>query len=256
MTSMLEKLPRSCAFLHGCLVDTALNTFYAVNRGWNRILQPVMPLSFSAERAGVPSSGQQSSGFPARFVIAAAVLVTPLLAGCELRQKMFDQPSKRPYQESEFFEDGMSARPMVEGAVPRGHLEEDDHLYRGRVDDEFAESYPFPVNREVIIRGKERYNIYCSVCHDHAGYGNGMVVQRGFQKPESLHTDRLVESPEGYYFEVISRGFGRMPGYSYQLSAEDRWAIIAYIRALQLSQRATLDDVPEDIRENLQAGSL
>ncbi len=184
------------------------------------------------------------------FVVLCALLTT---TGCDLRQKMWDQPSYRTYQESEFFEDGSSARPLVEGTVARGFLREDDHYYRGKVDGEFAKELPeqIEVTRELLMRGKERYNIYCSVCHDPAGYGNGMVVQRGFAEPESFHIDRLRGMPDGYYYSVITDGFGRMPGYAYQIRPSDRWAIVAYIRTLQLSQYATLDDVPETVRDDL-----
>ena len=184
------------------------------------------------------------------FVVLCALLTT---TGCELRQKMWDQPSYRTYQESEFFEDGSSARPLVEGTVARGFLREDDHYYRGKVDGEFAKEIPeqIEVTRELLMRGKERYNIYCSVCHDPAGYGNGMVVQRGFAEPESFHIDRLRGMPDGYYYSVITDGFGRMPAYAYQIRPSDRWAIVAYIRTLQLSQYATLDDVPETVRDDL-----
>ncbi len=192
-------------------------------------------------------------GGPAFFVLLAVLLTT---TGCELRKKMYDQPRYKTYAESEFFEDGSSARPLVEGTVPRGYLREDDHFYRGRVDGDFAKDLPMPVSRELVLRGKERYDIFCSVCHDPAGYGNGMVVQRGFKQPESFHIDRLRSMPDGFYYEVITSGFGQMAGYAYQIRPEDRWAIIAYIRTLQLSQYATMDDVPESVRDELQAGNL
>ncbi len=188
-------------------------------------------------------------------------LAMPLLflsGGCELRKKMYDQPRYKTYAESEFFEDGSSARPLVEGTVPRGFLREDDHFYRGTVNGEFARELPdqIDVTEELLLRGKERYQIFCSVCHDPAGYGNGMVVQRGFKEPESFHTDRLRQAANGYYYEVISNGFGMMAGYAYQVKPEDRWAIIAYIRTLQLSQYATWDHVPESVRADVEAGRL
>lgn len=176
--------------------------------------------------------------------------------GCELRKKMYDQPRLDPYETSDFFEDGMASRPIVQGSVPRGFLREDDHFYRGRVNDEMAETLPMPVTEELLARGRERYNIYCSVCHAPSGYGDGMVVQRGFKVPQSLHIERLRTAPDGYFFDVITRGFGMMPSYSYQVPPADRWAIIAYIRALQLSQYASMDDVPEAMRENLRDGKL
>lgn len=190
--------------------------------------------------------------------VALVLSVLALTTGCELRKKMYDQPRYKTYAESTFFEDGSSARPLVEGTVARGYLREDDHFYRGKVDGDFATGFPdrIQVTDELLARGQERYNIYCSVCHDPTGNGNGMVVQRGFKQPEPYHSDRLREMPDGYYYEVITGGFGMMPGYAYQIKPEDRWAIIAYIRTLQLSQHATWDDVPESMRADLQAGTL
>lgn len=186
--------------------------------------------------------------------LSAFSLVLGLGSGCELRKKMYDQPRYEEYESSSFFSDGMASRPLVEGTVPRGWLREDDHFYRGRVGDEFAETLPMDVTAALLARGRERFDIYCSVCHDPSGIGNGMVVQRGFKLPSSFHIDRLRTSPDGYFFDVISRGFGMMPSYAFQVKPEDRWAIVAYIRALQLSQHATLEDVPEDKRAELQSG--
>ncbi len=190
--------------------------------------------------------------------IGLVLSMTFLGTGCELRKKMYDQPRYKTYAESDFFEDGTSARPLVEGTVPRGFLREDDHFYRGMVDGTFATDFPdrVEITEELLWRGKERYDIFCSVCHDPAGYGNGMVVQRGFKAPESFHTERLRGMPDGYYYEVITSGFGMMASYAYQVKPEDRWAIIAYIRALQLSQYATWDDVPEAVRPELEASVL
>lgn len=175
--------------------------------------------------------------------------------GCEFRKKMYDQPRYKTYAESDFFEDGSSARPLVPGTVPRGFLRDDDHFYRGRVDGEFATSFPdrVPVTEELLQRGKERYQIFCSVCHDPTGYGNGMVVQRGFKRPESFHSDRLRGMPDGYIYEVVMNGFGMMSGYAYQIKPEDRWAIIAYVRALQLSQHADFDALPETAQAEVKA---
>ncbi|HMO52221.1 MAG TPA: cytochrome c [Kiritimatiellia bacterium] len=184
-----------------------------------------------------------------------ALAVLPLFAlavGCELRQAMYDQPKYRPLQESSFFENGMASRPLIEGTVARGLLEDDPHLFEGRVDGVFVDSFPFDVTAEVINRGQQRYNIFCAPCHDAAGNGNGIIVRRGFKPPTSFHDQRLVDSPEGYYYNVIKNGFGVMMDYSAQIPVHDRWAIIAYIRALQLTQRATIDDVPENLRADLQ----
>lgn len=176
-----------------------------------------------------------------------------LAGGCELRQAMYDQPKYTAMQESTFFTNGMSARLPVEGAVARGYLEDDPHLHEGRIDGNFVDSFPFEITTEVMKRGQQRFNIYCTPCHDHTGSGNGIIVQRGFKKPTSFHDERLVKSPEGYFYNVIKNGYGVMMDYSAQVPVEDRWAIIAYIRALQLSQRATIDDVPENLRAELQA---
>lgn len=173
-------------------------------------------------------------------------------SGCEIRKAMYDQPKYRPLQHSDFFSDGRASRPLIEGTVARGQLNDDEFLYDGVENGKQVESFPFPVTREVLLRGQERFNIYCSPCHDRSGSGNGMVVQRGFKKPTSYHDPRLRSSPPGYFYTVIKNGFGQMPSYADQIPVADRWAIIAYIRALQLSQNATLEDVPEAERSQLE----
>lgn len=173
-------------------------------------------------------------------------------SGCEIRKAMYDQPKLKPLQRSEFFSDQRASRPLIEGTVAQGQLREDAHLYDGTEHGKPAESFPFPVTREVLLRGQERYNIFCSPCHDRAGTGNGMVVQRGFKKPVSYHDPRLRASPPGYFYAAIKNGFGQMPSYADQIPVQDRWAIIAYIRALQLSQNATLEDVPAEERAALE----
>jgi mono/diheme cytochrome c family protein len=173
-------------------------------------------------------------------------------AGCELRQKMYDQPKYEPLEKSDFFGDARSARPLVEGTVARGQLQLDEHYDQGKVDGAFAGELPLPVTPELLARGRTRYEIHCSPCHDRAGTGNGMVVQRGFRKPSSYHIDRLREAAPGYFYDVITRGFGVMPAYDYAIKVEDRWAIVAYIRALQRSQNAVLADVPEAERRGLE----
>jgi len=171
------------------------------------------------------------------------------LFGCRL--DMHVQPKYKPLDPSTFFDDGRSARPEVPGTVARGHLRTDEFLYTGKVNGEPADAFPFPVTREVLERGRERYNIYCSPCHDYTGSGRGMVVQRGFPPPPSYHIERLVKAPAGHFFEVMSNGYGAMYSYASRVTPEDRWAIVAYIRALQLSQHATLEDVPPQEREHL-----
>lgn len=180
-------------------------------------------------------------------VLAGLMLST----GCELRQAMYNQPKLKPLQSSEFFENGMASRPLVDGTVARGLLNDDAHLYDGLVDGKPAKTFPFPITQEVVKRGQERFNIFCSPCHDQAGTGNGMIVQRGFKQPPSYHIQRLRESDPGYFYNVIKNGFGVMQGYAPQVPVKDRWAIVAYIKALQLSQNATIDDVPESMRADL-----
>jgi mono/diheme cytochrome c family protein len=173
-----------------------------------------------------------------------------LLAGC--RQDMHDQPKYIPLRESTFFADGRSARPPVPGTVARDQLHEDTLLYTGKVDGADATVFPFPVDEKVMARGRERYDIYCSPCHGRTGAGDGMIVRRGYRAPPTLHVDRLRLAPLGHFFDVMTAGFGAMPDYASQIKAEDRWAIVAYIRALQLSEHATVTDVPADRRGTLQ----
>ena len=165
------------------------------------------------------------------------------LTACQ--QKMADQPRYEPLQKSEFFDDQRASRPLVEGTVARGHLDADEQLYAGTVGGAPAATFPFPIDRQALRRGQERYNIFCSPCHDRVGTGQGMIVQRGYRPPPSFHIDRLRAAPPGHFFDVISRGFGAMPDYAAQIPARDRWMIAAYIRALQLSQNANIGDLPE-----------
>ena len=185
-------------------------------------------------------------------VAARLALLTALVAvGAGCRQDMHDAPRYDPLERSAFFADGQSARPLVVNTVARGQLREDRHLYEGIVDGKPAETFPMPVTAEVMQRGQERFNVFCSPCHGRTGEGNGMIVQRGFRQPPSYHDDRLRNAPVGYFFDVMTHGFGAMQDYSAQLPVADRWAIAAYIRALQLSQRAGMDDVPADHRGDL-----
>ncbi len=177
-----------------------------------------------------------------------------LILGTACRQDMHDQPKYEALEASNFFEDTRSARPVVPGTVARGYLKDDTHLYTGKFGSAYVDTFPFPVTREVITRGRERFEIYCAVCHGRAGTGEGMIVRRGFRQPPSYHIDRLRKAPVGHFFDVITNGFGAMPDHSSQIPARDRWAIIAYIRALQLSQQATLADVSPEEREKLTAG--
>lgn len=182
----------------------------------------------------------------------AAVGVLLACSGC--RQDMHVQPRYNPYDPTDFFDDGQSARMPVAGTVPRGELSlgPQELLYTGKVNGVVAEVFPFPVTREIMNRGQERFNIYCTPCHGMAGDGDGMIVQRGFRSPPSFHVDRLRTAPAGHFFDVITNGFGVMYPYGSRVPARDRWAIIAYIRALQLSRQASINDVPESERAQLQ----
>jgi hypothetical protein len=208
-------------------------------------------------------------------VCASAAL---LLGGCE--QRMARQPYYRPLEPSEFFPDGMSARPVVPGTVARGTFLPDAAFNTGKPgpnqsdvlaarivgmagrqplaaaaltaqSEGYVDSIPIEVTKKVLLRGQERYNIFCSHCHDRSGTGDGMIVRRGFARPPSFHIDRLRQAPPGYIFQVITRGHGAMPEHGSLVPVRDRWAIISYLRALQLSQNARLDDVPEGERPKL-----
>jgi hypothetical protein len=181
------------------------------------------------------------------FLFAIGVV---FLGAC--RQKMADQPRYDPLERSTFFEDGRSARDLVPGTVARDQLGDDTHLYAGLVNGVPAKVFPFPITLDVLRRGRERFDIYCSPCHSRAGSGDGMIVRRGFSRPPSFHTQRLRDLPPGHFFRVITQGFGAMPDYRYQVDPHDRWAVIAYIRALQLSQNAPLAALPPQERARLE----
>jgi mono/diheme cytochrome c family protein len=180
--------------------------------------------------------------------LAAAAM---LALGTACRQDMHDQPKYIPLRPASFFPDDRSARPLVPGTVARGQLREDALLYTGKTNGADATEFPFPVTDAVMARGQERFNIYCSPCHGRTGLGDGMVVRRGYRHPPSFYDDRLRAAPIGHFFDVMTNGFGAMPDYAAQIKVEDRWAIAAYLRALQLSGHATLADVPPAEREKL-----
>ena len=181
----------------------------------------------------------------------AVIVMTVAVVGC--RQDMHDAPRYEPLEASTFFADGRGSRMLVANTVARGMLREDDHLYRGKIDGELTDIFPMSVTADVMARGQQRFNVFCSPCHGQTGQGNGMVVQRGFPAPPSYHQARLREAPAGYFFDVMTHGFGAMSDYSAQVPVDDRWAIAAYIRALQRSQQATIDDVPVARRAELDA---
>ncbi len=172
------------------------------------------------------------------------------LAGCgSLRQDMANQPRENPLSPSSFFPDGRSARPVTENTVMRGSLEEDALLVP-----KDSNTFPLPLTKELLQRGQERYGIFCQPCHGIQGDGQGMVAMRGMKHPPSFHQERLRAVPQGYIFDVVTNGFGAMYGYSSQIPPRDRWAIIAYVRALQLSRNAPANELPANLREKLMGG--
>jgi hypothetical protein len=213
------------------------------------------------------------------FLMLASLFFILNLTAC--RQDMQDQPKYLAYRGSEIFADSLSSRPLVEGTIPRGYLREDQEYYTGKTGASVTPTstadsatkasastsvpttsasaigndvneFPFPITRAILDRGQERFNIYCSPCHGVLGDGRGMIVNRGFRPPPSYHIDRLRTAPLGHFFDVITNGFGAMPDYAMQVPPHERWAIIAYIRALQLSQNAPIAVVPQSDRSQLQ----
>jgi mono/diheme cytochrome c family protein len=184
-------------------------------------------------------------------VRALTLSAVALLCAGGCRQDMHDQPKYSALEASAFFSDGSSARQPVPGTVARGDLRDDALLYTGKEGEEPATVFPFPIDDAAMARGQERFNIYCSPCHGRTGAGDGVVVQRGFTRPPSLVDERLRGLPPGHFFEIITNGFGAMPDHAAQIRPADRWAIIAYIRALQLAGNATIDDVPATERGRL-----
>jgi hypothetical protein len=183
-----------------------------------------------------------------RLAVCAAMF-TVLAGGCQIRQDMADQPYNRPLSPSPFFDDGRSERPLIENTVPRGSIADDDLFVPKE-----SNAFPLPLTSELLKRGQERYKIYCAPCHGIQGDGNGMVSMRGMKHPPSFHDPRLRQVPNGYIYDVITNGFGAMLGYASQVPAADRWAIIAYVRALQLSRNAPVSELPPDVRAKLPGG--
>lgn len=167
---------------------------------------------------------------------------------------MHNQPKYRPLRGADFFGDARSARPQVDGTVARGDLNDDELASTGKIGGKPVDLFPFAVTPEVMARGRERFDVFCSPCHGRTGLGNGMIVRRGYRQPPSYAIDRLRAAPAGYFFDVITNGFGAMPDYRTQVPVSDRWAIVAYVRALQLSAHATPEDVPPSERAKLGAG--
>ncbi|MDX9976380.1 MAG: cytochrome c [FCB group bacterium] len=188
-----------------------------------------------------------------RAVLAVFALCAIMASGCD--KLMHDQPRYKPFRPSAFFADGMSARPAVAGTIAQGTLHDGDPVFTGEQDGQLVPVMPVPLTPELLKRGQERFNVYCAPCHGATGEGNGMIVRRGFPAPPSYHIDRLRSAPDGHFFSVITNGFGRMYEYGTRVPVADRWAIIAYIRALQVSQHATLADVPADEQAKLNTGT-
>lgn len=194
----------------------------------------------------VPSWGGHRVG---ASVLALCAVIA--LAGC--RNDMQRGPRYDPLTPNDFFPNGAASRPLVDGTVARGQLRADTAFYTGKVNGQFVDTMPIPVTAELLDRGEQRYNVYCSPCHSKLGDGDGMVVRRGLKQPPSYHEVRLRNERDGYLFDVISSGFGQMQDYSAQIAPRDRWAIVAYIRTLQLSQLTTVEDVSTEDRPKLDA---
>jgi len=224
---------------------------------------------------------RRRAAYPVRrvFVFIGALCLGFMLSGCQ--QQMAAQPSYRPLETSEFFPNGQASRQLVAGTVARGHLEIDEHFYTGRKpganrqaetartehplplgknvggksstldESQFVNSFPYPVTMQVLEHGHDRYTIYCVVCHDPIGTGRGKIVERGYTPPPSYHIPRLRTVPVGHLFAVVSEGYGSMPSYAGQISPRDRWAIVAYVRALQLSQHFPVDQLTPEMKRDV-----
>jgi hypothetical protein len=186
---------------------------------------------------------------PSRLLRFAAPLLLGLTSACA--PDMSVQPKYKTLAGSRHFQDGRSARQPVEGTVARGGLRTDDRFFKGKQGGMLVGSMPVPVTRELLERGRNRFEVFCTPCHGRVGDGDGMVVQRGMRKPPSFHLDRLREAPDGYFFDVMTNGFGAMASYASRIGTADRWAVISYVRVLQLSQGARMEDVPEESRQKL-----
>lgn len=179
-------------------------------------------------------------------------LVLSVCAGC--RHDMFDQPKYRPLAASAFYIDGRSARPVPPNTIPFDGTDQGEAVENGTTNGVFDATIPVTMNEALLQRGRDRFDIYCTPCHGYTGDGHGMVAKRGFKQPADLHSDRIRNAPPGYLYDVIAHGYGAMPDYGDELSVQDRWAVVAYIRALELSRRATVQDVPADQQQKLEKG--
>jgi mono/diheme cytochrome c family protein len=184
------------------------------------------------------------------LLLFGALIAFP--AGC--RRDMQDQPRYKPLSASRFFADERSARPVPAGTIARDELNDTDLLHTGLTNGVFATQFPVPITKQLLLRGQQRYNIFCTPCHGFLGDGNGMIAKRGFKWPANLHTERLRNAPPGYLFQVVSNGYGAMPAYRHQIEPNDRWAILAYVRALQFSRDASIADASPQGRAELESG--
>jgi mono/diheme cytochrome c family protein len=182
--------------------------------------------------------------------VGLAFCAACLAVGCH--DDMYNQPRYEPLEESDFFDDGRASRPLPPGTVSFQAPFPADAMQSGIVDGQLVDSLPVNVDRRLLERGRERFDIYCSVCHARTGEGDGMIVERGFRRPPTFHSDRLRGVPIGHFFDVMTNGFGAMPSYASQVAVDDRWAIAAYVRTLQLSQHAAADQLPVELRERLE----
>jgi mono/diheme cytochrome c family protein len=220
-------------------------------------VQPRLATRSRERRPGPPK--HREDGGPAMswrtYLLRCSGILLVAITAAACRQDMHDQPKYRGLRGSSFFADGLAARPVIAGTVPRGGLNDDPLLYTGMENGVTATVFPFPVDEQVMARGQERFNIYCAPCHGRTGLGDGMIVQRGYRRPPPFDDARLRDAPVGHFFDVITHGFGAMPDYASQIRPADRWAITAYLRALQLSAHATLTDVPPAERPALESGA-
>jgi len=199
-----------------------------------------------------PTRGCRARG-PAKYTLTLALLTTLAFAGC--RQDMHDAPRYEAFEASSSFPNGSASRTAPAGTVARGWLRDDEALYTGKVGGQVVDQFPFPIVAADLQRGQARFNIYCTPCHGKLGDGQGMVVQRGLRQAASYHQDRLREERLGYFYDVVTNGFGAMQGYAEQIPVRDRWLIVAYVRTLQMSQHAAVADVPADKRAELEASA-
>ena len=193
-----------------------------------------------------------SGKFKHPLLTAVAAVLLTFSSGCELRQAMYDQEKYEPLEASSFFADGQTFRPQVGGTVARGELNLDEHFYQGKVNGQLTTTLPVAADRALLERGRERYDISCSPCHDKTGSGNGMIVKRGLKQPPSFHQQRLRDIQVGHFFDVMTNGYGVMYSYASRVPVQDRWAIAAYIKLLQRSQNLELDQLPAEDQRQLQ----